>query len=115
MIYKLKFEIDYSDMSKDEIRDSKLDEILESDKEMVEVTIDPSIKIPSIGDTVVLDDVDYIIRSNKTKIEKDCYTTIYLVKSVKIIKEEKKKSDESMYNVMLGASSGVSSNIKAYR
>ena len=100
MIYKLKFEIDYSDMSKDEIRDSKLDEILESDKEMIEVLIDPSIKIPSIGDTVVLGDVDYLIRSNKIKIERDCYTTIYLVRSVDNINKERELSNKNMYKSM---------------
>jgi hypothetical protein len=38
MKYKLKFEIDYSGLSKDEVRDSKLSEILTGGEEMLEIT-----------------------------------------------------------------------------
>jgi hypothetical protein len=100
MEYKLKFEIDYSNMSKDKIRDSKLSEVLGGDKEMLEITIDPSIKIPLIDDVVILGDKEYKIMSNKYKIESDCYTTILLVKSIEEIERLRKKEGDDMRNRM---------------
>lgn len=102
MKYKLKFEIDYSNMSKDEIRDSKLSEVLSGDKEMLEITIDPSIKLPSIDDVVILGDNEYKILSNKYKIESDCYTTILCVRSLEEVERERKTSFDSKINAMRG-------------
>jgi len=100
MRYKLKFEIDYSNLSKDEMRDSKLSEVLSGDEKMLEIEIDPVIKVPSIGEIVILSDKEYKILSNKYKIESDCYTTILCVKLLSIIKEEEKKDSESRMKTM---------------
>jgi len=102
MKYKLKFEIDYSNMSKDEIRDSKLSEVLSGDKEMLEITIDPSVKIPVVDDIVILDDNEYKILSNKYKIESDCYTTILCVRSLKEVEKERQASFDRKMNAMRG-------------
>lgn len=100
MKYKLKFEIDYSNMGKDEIRDSKLSEVLSGDEEMLEITIDPSIKVPGIDSTVILSDKEYKIISNKYKIEYDCYTTILCVKLLTVVEEEKRKENKSRMDTM---------------
>ena len=102
MEYKLKFEIDYSGMSKDEIRDSKLSEVLSGDEEMLEITIDPCIKIPSVDEVVILSNNDYKIISNKYKIESDCYTTILSVMLLSEIKRKEKESNIRRVNSMKG-------------
>lgn len=102
MKYKIKFEIDYSGLSKQEVRESKLTEVLNSDRRMMELEIDPLIKIqqPKEGDIVDLFDEDYKIISTKFKMDTDCYTIIHLVESVNVIKEREDKEHKSQMERM---------------
>jgi len=100
MKYKLKFEIDYSNLSKDEMRDSKLSEVLSGNEKMLEIEINPAIKVPVVDDIVILSDKEYKILSNKYKIESDCYTTILCVKLLTVVEEEKRKENKSRMDTM---------------
>lgn len=95
MKYKIKYELDYSDLSKEEIRDLKIKEVLSDDNEMMSIEIDPKIKLPlpKVDGIVDINGKDYQIKKIKHKIESDCFTVIYLVDSVESVR---KKEEESM-------------------
>lgn len=94
MKYKIKYELDYSDLSKEEIRDLKIKEVFSDDNEMMSIEIDPKIKLPlpKVDGIVDINGKDYQIKKIKHKIESDCFTVIYLVDSVESVR--KKQSDE---------------------
>lgn len=102
MKYKIKFEIDYSGLSKQEIRDSKLTEVLNSDKRMMEMEIDPLITLqqPKEGDVIDLNGDDYQIMNTKFKMDSDCYTIIHLVESVEVLREKKSKENKAQMKRM---------------
>jgi len=102
MKYKLKFEIDYSNMSKDEIRDSKLSEVLNSNKRMMEMEVNPlmTLQQPKDGDVIDLHGDDYKIMSTKFKMDSDCYTIIHLVESVESLNEKKKEESKAQRKIM---------------
>jgi len=102
MKYKIKFEIDYSGLSKQEIRESKLTEVLNSDRKMMELEINPLIKIkqPEKGDIVELDNKDYRIINTKFKMESDCYTIIHLVESLNEFKNRQTEAARKQREIM---------------
>jgi hypothetical protein len=102
MKYKIKFELDYSDLSKQEMRDSKINEILTSDKVMMEMEVDPKIKLPlpKVDSIIEIDGKDYIIKSTKFRMESDCYTILHLVEDLDLIKEKKIKEWDSRMRAM---------------
>ena len=83
MKYKIKFELDYSNMSAQEIRDSKIDEVLLNKNELMEMEIDPQFKLPlpKIGETVDIKGKQYGVINSKTRIDDVSYTVVYLVES----------------------------------
>lgn len=82
MKYKIKFEIKYGDLSKDEIRDHKL-VLLEQDI-TTEIESEYPLNIPSKDEMVELGEELYSINAIYHKLEKDCYTTVIYVISNKI-------------------------------
>jgi hypothetical protein len=82
MKYKIKFEIKYGDLSKDEIRDHKLG-LLEQDI-TTEIESEYPLNIPSKDEMVELGEELYSINAIYHKLEKDCYTTVIYVISNKI-------------------------------
>lgn len=120
MKYKIKFEIDYSKMNKQEMRDSKIEEVLSGEKEMLEMEVDPLIKLPlpEKGNIIDIDGVDYQIMDSKFKMESNCYTIVHLVESVEVIRRRKEEADKDMYNKMAqlsGAMSSSSTKKKLYK
>lgn len=100
MKYKFKFEIDYSDMSKEDMRDAKLS-ILDSDIEMMESEVDPQIKlpIPEVGSIILVGNEDYEVTNMKYKIDED-YTVIFCLTSVKVKNEKTRDKNNAMLNRM---------------
>lgn len=82
MKYKIKFEIKYGDLSKDEIRDHKLG-LLEQDI-TTEIESEYPLNIPSKDEMVELGEELYSINMIYHKLEKDCYTSVISVTSNKI-------------------------------
>jgi hypothetical protein len=82
MKYKIKFEIKYGDLSKDEIRDHKLG-LLEQDI-TTEIESEYPLNIPSKDEMVELGEELYSINMIYHKLEKDCYTSVISVISNKI-------------------------------
>lgn len=103
MKYKIKFELDYSDLSKQEMRDSKINEILTSDKVMMEVEVDPQIKLPlpEVDSIIEIDGKDYKIKSTKFRMESDCYTVVHLVESIESVREKQRERFEKQKKSML--------------
>ena len=82
MKYKIKFEIKYGDLSKDEIRDHKLG-LLEQDI-TTEIESEYPLNIPCKDEMVELGEELYSINMIYHKLEKDCYTSVISVISNKI-------------------------------
>jgi hypothetical protein len=82
MKYKIRFEIKYGDLSKDEIRDHKLG-LLDQDI-TTEIESEYPLNIPSKDEMVELGEELYSINAIYHKLEKDCYTTVIYVISNKI-------------------------------
>ena len=82
MKYKIKFEIKYGDLSKDEIRDHKLG-LLEQDI-TTEIESEYPLNIPSKDEMVELGEELYSINMIYHKLEKDCYISVISVISNKI-------------------------------
>jgi hypothetical protein len=103
MKYKIKYELDYSDLSKEEIRDLKIKEVLSDDNEMLSIEIDPQIKLPlpEVDGVIDINGKDYQIRKIKHKIESDCYTVIYLVDSVESIRKKEEESRDRQRRSMM--------------
>ena len=102
MKYKIKFELDYTGMSKQEMRDSKINEVLSSDKVMMEIVVDPQIKLPlpEVDSVVEINGTDYQIKSTKFRMESDCYTIVHLVEDLELIKEKERKENDSRMRAM---------------
>ena len=102
MKYKIKFELDYTGMSKQEMRDSKIDEVLSSDRVMMEMEVDPQIKLPlPEADSVIeIDGTDYQIKSTKFRMESDCYTVVHLVENLESVREKKRKETKEQLKAM---------------
>ncbi len=107
MKYKFKFEIDYSGMSKEDMRDAKLS-ILDSDVEMMESEVDPQIKlpIPEVGSIILVGNEDYEVTNMKYKIDED-YTIIFCLTSVKVKKERKTKNNNAKLSRMSSMLSSI--------
>jgi len=82
MKYKIRFEIKYGDLSKDEIRDHKLG-LLDQDI-TTEIESEYPLNIPSKDEMVELGEELYSINMIYHKLEKDCYTSVISVTSNKI-------------------------------
>ena len=82
MKYKIKFEIKYGDLSKDEIRDHKLG-LLKQDI-TTEIESEYPLNIPCKDEMVELGEELYSINMIYHKLEKDCYTSVISVISNKI-------------------------------
>jgi hypothetical protein len=82
MKYKIRFEIKYGDLSKDEIRDHKLG-LLDQDI-TTEIESEYPLNIPSKDEMIELGEELYSINMIYHKLEKDCYTTVISVISNKI-------------------------------
>jgi hypothetical protein len=82
MKYKIKFEIKYGDLSKDEIRDHKLG-LLDQDI-TTEIESEYPLSIPSKDEMIELGEELYSINMIYHKLEKDCYTSVISVISNKI-------------------------------
>jgi hypothetical protein len=82
MKYKIRFEIKYGDLSKDEIRDHKLG-LLDQDI-TTEIESEYPLNIPSKDEMIELGEELYSINAIYHKLEKDCYTTVIYVISNKI-------------------------------
>lgn len=102
MKYKIKYELDYSDLSKEEIRDLKIKEVLSDDNEMMSIEIDPKIKLPlpKVDGIVDINAKDYQIKKIKHKIESDCFTVIYLVDSVESVRKKQMDERTRMINAL---------------
>ena len=103
MKYKIKYELDYSDLSKEEIRDLKIKEVLSDDNEMLSIEIDPQIKLPlpKVDGIIDINGKDYQIKKIKHKIESDCYTVIYLVDSAESIGKKEEESRDRQRRAMM--------------
>jgi len=99
MKYKIKFELDYSEMSKQEMRDSKIKEVLSSDIVMMEMEVDPQIKLPlpEVDSIVEIDGIDYQIKSTKFRMESDCYIVVHLVENLELLREKKRKEADERF------------------
>lgn len=82
MKYKIRFEIKYGDLSKDEVRDHKLG-LLKQDI-TTEIESEYPLNIPSKDEMVELGEELYSINMIYHKLEKDCYTSVISVISNKI-------------------------------
>jgi hypothetical protein len=82
MKYKIRFEIKYGDLSKDEIRDHKLG-LLDQDI-TTEIESEYPLSIPSKDEMIELGQELYSINMIYHKLEKDCYTSVISVISNKI-------------------------------
>jgi len=82
MKYKIKFEIKYGQLSKDEIRDHKLD-LLNQDV-TTEIVSDYPLNIPSKDEYIELGEELYSINDIYHKIGKDCYTSVISITSNKV-------------------------------
>ena len=82
MKYKIRFEIKYGDLSKDEIRDHKLG-LLDQDI-TTEIESEYPLNIPSKDEMIELGEELYSINAIYHKLEKDCYTSVISVISNKI-------------------------------
>jgi hypothetical protein len=82
MKYKIRFEIKYGDLSKDEVRDHKL-ALLDQDI-TTEIESEYPLNIPSKDEMVELGEELYSINMIYHKLEKDCYTSVISVISNKI-------------------------------
>lgn len=100
MKYKLKFEITYPDLDKDEIRDLKLDGVLSSDI-VTEVESDQPVGQNIVKDTkIILGDVEYITTEIKYGLEKDCYVTIICVVNKEAYQRMIEKKEEEERDLM---------------
>ena len=109
MKYKIKFELDYTGMSKQEMRDSKINEVLSSDKVMMEMEVDPQIKLPlpEVDSIVEIDGTDYQIKSTKFRMESDCYTVVHLVENLESVREKKRKENNERLEAMRSMLSSI--------
>ena len=82
MKYKIRFEIKYGDLSKDEIRDHKLG-LLDQDI-TTEIESEYPLNIPCKDEMIELGEELYSINMIYHKLEKDCYTSVISVISNKI-------------------------------
>ena len=82
MKYKIRFEIKYGDLSKDEIRDHKLG-LLDQDI-TTEIESEYPLNIPCKDEMIELGQELYSINMIYHKLEKDCYTSVISVISNKI-------------------------------
>jgi hypothetical protein len=82
MKYKIRFEIKYGNLSKDEIRDHKLG-LLDQDI-TTEIESEYPLSIPSKDEMIELGQELYSINMIYHKLEKDCYTSVISVISNKI-------------------------------
>jgi hypothetical protein len=82
MKYKIRFEIKYGDLSKDEIRDHKLG-LLDQDI-TTEIESEYPLNIPCKDEMIELGEELYSINMIYHKLEKDCYTSVISVTSNKI-------------------------------
>ncbi len=82
MKYKIRFEIKYGNLSKDEIRDHKLG--LLSQDITTEIESEYPLNIPCKDEMIELGEELYSINMIHHKLEKDCYTSIISVTSNKI-------------------------------
>lgn len=82
MKYKIRFEIKYGDLSKDEIRDHKLG-LLDQDI-TTEIESEYPLNVPSKDEMIELGEELYSINMIYHKLEKDCYTSVISVISNKI-------------------------------
>jgi hypothetical protein len=82
MKYKIRFEIKYGDLSKDEVRDHKLG-LLDQDI-TTEIESEYPLNIPCKDEMVELGEELYSINMIYHKLEKDCYTSVISVTSNKI-------------------------------
>jgi hypothetical protein len=99
MKYKIRFEIKYGDLSKDEIRDHKLG-LLEQDI-TTEIESEYPLNIPCKDEMVELGEELYSINMIYHKLEKDCYTSVISVTSNKIknILEAKKRKIDTEWEM----------------
>ena len=82
MKYKIRFEIKYGNLSKDEIRDHKLG-LLDQDI-TTEIESEYPLNIPCKDEMIELGEELYSINMIYHKLEKDCYTSVISVTSNKI-------------------------------
>jgi hypothetical protein len=82
MKYKIRFEIKYGNLSKDEIRDHKLG-LLDQDI-TTEIESEYPLNIPCKDEMIELGEELYSINMIYHKLEKDCYTSVISVISNKI-------------------------------
>lgn len=95
MKYKLKFEITFPDMEKDDERDAKI--VLLNSDIVTEVESESPINVPSENSIVILGDVEYGVVVIRHKLDKDFYTTICYVANAEYLLRKREKSQE-MYN-----------------
>lgn len=103
MKYKIKFQITYGNLEKDEIREHKLG-LLDQDI-TTEIESEYPLSVPPKDEMIELGEELYSINSIYHKLEKDCYTSFISVTSnrVKKILEDKihKLSDSQLRQMLL--------------
>jgi len=93
MKYKIKFEIDNSELSKAEIRDIKID-LLISDTDS-EFDFNPLFKIPEKGERIMIGDIEWEVMGYKYSLNKNEYKVIVLIidERIKRINTDKQLKD----------------------
>lgn len=98
MKYKIKFEIDLSGLSKQEIRDHKID-MIQSDLESLEMEIDSYVgifqmPIPKVDECIYLYGREYKVMGNKYSLDKEEYSLILVIKSKEDLKIQQDREND---------------------
>ena len=118
MKYKLKFEIVYPDMDKQELRDTKISDLFDKDDIITELESDEPIMGINVDTKVVLGGVDHLVKEIVYGIEKNCFVRIHRVVNCELQKaHENKKAREEierMHNMVSSSFSSKSSSSRKF-